>query len=240
MTLDILEVQTADKLGWFVPRDHNSATDDVEIQNMHTCIMEVESTPLMGEMNSDSLYRLFPPGIRSLTRAYVIIRKWVMSKLVATGLGIQVRQARMELVLRAIEICRLRSHQNRELDGDVILQPCVRSLVEMALVSAVTSPESRIYQRAWNNVAAARGVPADSLIALMSRPGTRSLSSTDFLTIDPMWLVERLLEIISLPNVLDSSADVPLSLVNFDKRRLVYITLSSIPCLSWLLGYYIV
>lgn len=181
--------------------------------------MEVESSSLMGELNSDSLYRLFPPGIRSLTRAYVIIRKWAISKIAATGLGIQTRQARMEIFLRAIEICRLRSQQNQEFDGDAILRPCVRSLVETALTSAVISPESRMFQRAWNNIAATRGVSAESLIAFISRPSTRTLNSTDFLAIDPAWLIERMLEIISLPNVLDSSADIPLSLVNFDKRR---------------------
>jgi len=41
--------------------------------------------------------------MRSCLRAHHVIRKWLVSKIVAARLGIQTRQHGMELLLRAID-----------------------------------------------------------------------------------------------------------------------------------------
>lgn len=175
---------------------------------------------MISEMSQDSLYRLLPPGIRSCIRAHSILRKWLISKLVAPRLGLRNRQARMELLLRAIEVTRLRNTDTK-LSGPLNEQPCVRSFVEAVITSAIVSVESRTYYRAWQNVAYSRGSSCDSLSSLLSRPVTQLSTSKDALTVDIGWLIERLLDIISTPDTVESSNQEGQSLVHLDKRRSV-------------------
>ncbi|EJD07051.1 uncharacterized protein FOMMEDRAFT_118141 [Fomitiporia mediterranea MF3/22] len=223
VTADLLEVQTSDRTGWFLPREPTSLTDEVEIQTLYTFIMEVEPTSYIGEYSGETLYRLLPPGVRSLLRAYSILRKWAVCCLATPQLGIKARQARIELFLKAVEICRMRSVDPQAMPSDLgpVKQPCVRSFVEAVLTSAIVSPESRIFGRAWQGVASARGAQIESITSMLSARKVESVASNEKLTVDPAWLLERVLEIISLSDVLDSPMDLdtPLSLVNFDKRR---------------------
>ncbi|KAH8112731.1 hypothetical protein DFH11DRAFT_473608 [Phellopilus nigrolimitatus] len=221
VTADLLEVQTADRTGWYLPREPSSLTDEVEIQSLYSYITEVEPTSLAGEFSGDSLYRLLPPGVRSLIRAYGIIRKWVICNLVMPQIGCMARQARMEVFLQAVEVCRLRSADAQAVPSvaSVVERPCVRSFVEAALTSALVSPESRLFVRAWQGVASARGAQTESLLSLLSMRTVEACESRDRLTVDPAWLLERMVEIISLTDILDSPMETPLSLVNFDKRR---------------------
>jgi len=216
-TADLLEIQNADRTGWFLSRDASSTNEDVEIQTIYSHLMEVPQSPLISEMSQDRLYRLFPPGLRSCLRAHHILRKWLVSKIVAPRIGSQARQARMELLLKAVEVCRDRS------DFDHSQHPsaerrCIRTFVEFILTSAILSPESRVYSRAWNNVANARRTGSESLVAMLARPGYRPSSGLPDLITDMGWTLERMLEIFSLPDVLASSMDGN-SLVNFHKRR---------------------
>jgi hypothetical protein len=77
---DLLEAQTTDPIGWFLPFLPSEET--VEIQNMYSYLQEIEPSPLISE-NHDSLYRLLLPSVRSCIRAYAILRKWTISQLVA-------------------------------------------------------------------------------------------------------------------------------------------------------------
>jgi len=179
--------------------------------------MEVAQSPLISELSQERLYRLFPAGVRSCLRAYLVLRKWLVSRIVAPRVRSQVRQARMELLLRAVEVCRDRS------DFDHSQHPsaerrCIRTFVEILLTSAILSPESRIYSRAWNNVANARRTGSDSLVAMLARPSYRASRSIPDLITDIGWTLERMLEILSLPDVLTSPTDGS-GLVNFQKRR---------------------
>lgn len=188
---------------------------------MSSYVLEVEPSPLISELAQDSLYRLLPPSVRSCVRAFGILRKWLVSKLVAQNIGIWARQQRMELMLQAIEVARLR---NSDSDGTDVPLPdrlCVRSFVESIITSAVLSVESRTYQRAWLGVAIARGTGCDTLAAYFARPTITSISTRGTLTADIGWLMERVLEIISLPDVLESSPSEKTVLVNFEKRRWV-------------------
>jgi hypothetical protein len=181
--------------------------------------MEVAQSPLISELSQDRLYRLFPPGLRSCLRAHHVLRKWLVSKIVAPRIGSQARQARMELLLKAVEVCRDRS------DFDHSQHPsadrrCIRTFVEFILTSAILGPESRIYSRAWNNVANARKTGSDSLVAMLARPSHQPSRSLPDLITDIGWTLERILEILSLPDVLTSPAEGS-GLVNFHKRRYV-------------------
>ena len=182
--------------------------------------MDVEQSTMVSEISQDSLYRLLPPGIRSCVRAYNILRKWLISKLVAPKLGIRQRQSRMDLCLRVLEISRLRS-LDRSPSYSPSERPCVRSFVEAVVTSAVISPESRMHYKPWQNVANIRGVQCDSLAALLSRQTVPKKAYGDPLVVDISWLLERILEIVSVPNTVSISQDNPQCIVNFDKRRLV-------------------
>ncbi|KAI9507994.1 hypothetical protein F5148DRAFT_1200141 [Russula earlei] len=230
-TADLLEIQSADRTGWFMSRDASSTNEDVEIQTMYSHLVEVAQSPLISELSQERLYRLFPPALRSCLRAHLVLRKWLISKIVAPRIGSQARQARMELLLRAVEVCRDRS------DFDHSQHPsaerrCIRTFVEFILTSAILSPESRAYTRAWNNVASARRTGSESLVAMLARSSYRSSRPIPDLITDMGWTMERMLEIFSLPDVLASPTDGN-GLVNFHKRRqLCNLILDSLPSAS--------
>jgi len=119
----LLEVQTSDHTGWFLSQDVGSFDELVEIQTIYSHIQEIEPSSLISELTQDALYRLLPPGVRSCIRAYSIIWKWLISKIVAPRVGLHSRQARMELLIQAIEVYRLR---NTEIPStsQLINQPC--------------------------------------------------------------------------------------------------------------------
>ncbi|KAJ7122281.1 hypothetical protein C8R44DRAFT_164401 [Mycena epipterygia] len=219
ITSDVLEVQTADRIGWFLP--FPPSEEMVEIQNMYSYLQEIEPSPLISELGQDSLYRLLPPGIRSCIRAYVILRKWTISQLVASRLGLRARQSRMELILRAIEVTRMRNLPNHASSPQSIVDfPCPRSFVEAVLTSAVLSVESRMHNRPWQNIAMSRGAQCDSIVSLLSQPSTQTITASRELTLDVGWFLERMLEIIAAPDVMESVVQQEgHSLINFDKRR---------------------
>ena len=197
--MDLLEVQTSDRTGWFLPREPTSSSEEVEIQSLYTYLMEVEPSSLIGEYSGDTLYRLLPPGVRSLLRAYCILRKWAVCSLAQPQLGVKTRQARMEMFLKAVEVCRMRSVDSQEKgaggtvsDANPAQRPCVRSFAEAVLTSAIVSPESRIYARTWQAVANARGAQVESLLAFLFTRPVEPPSRMDKLTVDPAWLLERL------------------------------------------------
>ncbi|KAJ8454279.1 hypothetical protein ONZ45_g19367 [Pleurotus djamor] len=197
-TVDLLEVQTADRIGWYSQRDLPASDETVEIQNMYSHLQEVHTSSMVSE-SEDSFYRLLPPGVRSCIRAYNIIRKWLVSKIVAPRLGLRARQDRIELLLQAIEVARHRSFcPPASSHLPPAERPCTRSFVEAVITSALLSIESRVHH------------PSSTVEA----PSTRRS-----LTVDIGWLLERMLEIITSPDVLDSNPIPGNLLVNYDKRR---------------------
>lgn len=211
-------MQSSDRTGWFSARDPASVEELVEIQTIYSQIQEVEPSALITEMTQEALYRLLPPGVRSCVRAYTIIRKWLVAKLVAPRIGLRARQARMELLIQVIEVARLRNTETPS-TPQLMNQPCVRSAVEAVATSALLSIESRMHHRAWQSIAIGRGSSCESLSALLHRPYVQSTSSVDSLTVDMGWLLERMLEIIATPDVIDAPSQQSQNLVNFDKRR---------------------
>ncbi|KAF8920301.1 hypothetical protein CPB85DRAFT_1211957 [Mucidula mucida] len=203
ITSDLLETQSADRTGWFsTPREG----EEVEIQTIYTHVHEVAPSSHITELGLDSLYRLLPPGVRGCIRGYSILRKWLVGQVTAKGLGLQRRQGRIEFLLRCIELCR----------GGVVGEKRVRSFVESVISSALMSVESRMFVRAWQGVAQSRGTQCDSLASLLARMAENEREGA--LTVDMGWVLERLLDVISTPDVVESTTDGQ-SLVNFDKRR---------------------
>ncbi|KAH8827785.1 rho GTPase activating protein 22 [Flagelloscypha sp. PMI_526] len=154
VTADLFEVQCADRTGWLPSRDTSSHPRSIS------------------ELGQDSLYRVLPPGIRSCIRAYNIVRKWLISRIVTPGLGLRCRQNRMELLLRTLEISRIRSLDSLTGGNSIRIgeQPCIRSFVESVVGSAIISVESRLHAKAWGNIAAIRGASPDSVILMLSQP----------------------------------------------------------------------
>ena len=191
--------------------------DEIEVQTFHSLVCEVESTTLAPGGGQDSLYNLFPASVRSCIKAFAILRKWLISKIVCPKLGTRPRQLRLERLLQALEISRIRNTDSTS-STPISEKPCVRSFVEAVLTSALLSPESRMYTRAWQNVANSRRTTADSFSALLDSSNAQK-STGDSLLVDIGWLFERMLEVIVMPNVINPPAEEGQGLVNFEKRR---------------------
>jgi hypothetical protein len=194
-----------------------TSADEIEVQTFHSLVCEVESTPLIPGSTQDSLYSLFPASVRSCIKAFAILRKWLISKIAFPKLGVRPRQSRLERLLQALEISRIRNSDSTS-STPISEKPCVRSFVEAVLTSALLSPESRMYSRAWQNVANSRRTTADSFSALLDSSNIQT-STGDSLLVDVGWLFERMLEVIVMPNVIAQSVEEGQGLVNFEKRR---------------------
>ena len=191
--------------------------DEIEVQTFHSLVCEVASSSLIPGSTQDSLYSLFPASVRSCIKAFAILRKWLISKIAFPKLGVRPRQSRLERLLQALEISRIRNSDSTS-STPISEKPCVRSFVEAVLTSALLSPESRMYSRAWQNVANSRRTTADSFSALLDSSNVQT-STGDSLLVDVGWLFERMLEVIVMPNVITQPVEEGQGLVNFEKRR---------------------
>ena len=79
--------------------------------------------------------------------------KWATAVLSQPSITIESRHRRIELFLQALGMCRLLSSKT---DGVTPRTPVIRSFVETMLSTAILSPESRMFQRAWNKIALQR------------------------------------------------------------------------------------
>jgi hypothetical protein len=202
----MLEVQTLDKLGWLTGREPPVHYEEVEIQSLLSIMQTTPPSTLLNDIEQETFYKALPPSIRSFIRSHAVISKWALAAIIEPGIGGR-RERRMNLLLSAIEICRPRPNP---------LAPCARTFVEAALTAAILSRESRLFHRAWHNVAVARNCTIDSLSGFLSNPPTTSRGKD--LRTDVGWILERMLEVGSLPDTFDSSQG-GMSLVNFTKRR---------------------
>ncbi|KAG9018257.1 rho GTPase-activating protein [Tulasnella sp. 427] len=218
---DILETQTADRTGWFSQRDGSSHDDTIVIQDLYLHLQNVEPSQLIASGSQhEHLYRLLSPSLRGVIRAHNCLRDWLIFKLANPVIPYSTRLKRMELAVKAVEICRSRS-QDRDpsSDGFDRDQPVVRSFIEATLVSAILSPECRAYARAWHEVAGSRNSSVEDMISLLSF-SQKAPTKGSSLTVDPAWVMERMLEIITLPDVIER--DESLSLINLEKRRFLH------------------
>ncbi|CAE6480833.1 unnamed protein product [Rhizoctonia solani] len=229
VALDLFETQSVDKLGWYVVSDLPPTGDDTPIQNIYTQLQEVDTSPLISEMGPEKFVRNLPSSIRSVFRAHDIVRRWALINIVTPRLGVQARQERIELFLRTIEVCRLRTADSPS--SQDIRQPSIRTFTETALGAALCSPESRLFTKAWQEVGAARGASIESLSSLLSVRRVEKIRSPRRMTADMGWLIECLLELSCLPDKsCEGSSGV--ELLNFDKRRYLFNLMSNVPNLQ--------
>ncbi|KAG8709390.1 rho GTPase-activating protein [Ceratobasidium sp. 394] len=190
IALDLLETQSADRLGWYVVNDLPATTEDLSIQNIYTQLQETDTSPLIAEIGPDKFVRNLPSSIRSVFRAHDIVRRWAIMNIVTPRIGVQARQARIELLLQTIEVCRLRTSDSPAAKD--LHQPSIRTFTETALGAALCSPESRLFMRAWQDVGAARGASVESLSSLLAMPRVETIRSSRRMTADMVYGVPLL------------------------------------------------
>lgn len=218
---DILEAQTADRTGWFLPRDQTHVYDnDVVIQDLYNHLQMVEPSPMVASSgHHDHLYKFLNPSLRTVIRSHLALRDWVLLKLADPNVQPGIRMARMALLVHALALCRSKvADPDASAEEDDIRHPTVRPFVEGVIVSAILSPESRAYAKSWNEVAGSRSTSVEDLLALLGDDRPPPTSSKP-LTLDPAWIMERMIEIITLPDVAEADGQ---TLVNLDKRRYLH------------------
>jgi hypothetical protein len=221
--MEILEMQSKDKTGWILLADPPTLSqDEMIIQNIYFHLALVEPTPLLSDFPpTQRLANLAQPSIRAMLYCFYEATKWATAVLAQPGITIESRHRRIELFLQALDMCRLLSSKT---DGVTPGSPVIRSFVETVLSTAILSPESRMFQRVWNKIALQRRLNnVDTLESFLRFPkdGELPFPSGFKLAVDFGWMIERLLEMISMPDALVNTADTLGAVINFEKRRSV-------------------
>jgi hypothetical protein len=226
---DYFEAQSSDPIGWYMGVENHG---EVEVQNFYHIPQEIYLSPAATPVSPTGLRHpetapfesVLPGTLHGLVRTYRTLLLWVVNQIVAPTLGLQKREARMEAVLQALEICRARSQRsmdNTPGGGSLAQQACIPSMVEAVFTAAILHPASRAYARAWTCVAAHRNVSCDSLASLLARSVTPQLTYPDMrLCPDLGWVFERMLEVLMMEDTIHNNGPAS-SLINLEKRRCV-------------------
>jgi hypothetical protein len=251
---EILESQSADPLGWYLPRTGSSSTeDDIVITGIHNTLYSIRRNGALGtHWNGERLINSLPMCLQSLCKLHHIIRCWVNTQISAPGIAFDVRVGRIQKFLDVVLQSRVlmtrfaqdpktvatsgrRSGSDKPpLTGSLPSLSSsstfvgIPSFVEAAISSALVSPESRAYTRAWLEVAAGQRGAVETLeevLAVRRKQEIKPMTPLDLdtpaeeLVPEIGWLIERMLE--TCCYVRDMSYESPL-LVNFDKRQYIY------------------
>ncbi|KAF9139731.1 rho GTPase-activating protein [Mortierella sp. GBA39] len=245
---EILESQSADPLGWYLPRTGSSVTeDDIVITEIHNTLYSIRRNGAFGtHWNGERLINSLPMCLQSFCKLHHTIRYWVNAQIAAPGIAFDVRVGRIRkfldvvlksrvLMARSVQDPKKAATTSRRSGSDKPSSPLspsspfvgIPSFIEAAIASALVSPESRAYTRAWLEVAAGQRSAVETLeeILVVRRGQEKPTIPLDFDTsaeeIVPEigWLIERMLE--TCCYVRDMSYESPL-LVNFDKRQYIY------------------
>ncbi|KAI9474951.1 hypothetical protein BX667DRAFT_469997 [Coemansia mojavensis] len=183
-----------------------------------------------------SLVRTLPQSIQTMLELHRTIRGWAIRQIADPSLTLAQRVARIQRFLSLIRLCRKDSHlSTSRVRGQAQTQnKYVPSFVERAIASALVGPESRLYVRAWNTVAAENNTKLDTLEAVLlqrsrSNPAADSMDiSEDSMTRADCfvpcvgWLLENMISLCyDTPDTFVSDA----RLVNLAKRHRVFIML---------------
>ncbi|KAF9984325.1 rho GTPase-activating protein [Modicella reniformis] len=236
---EVLESQSADPLGWFLPRQSTTSSDeDILITGIHNTLYTIRRNGAPGtHWNGERLMNSLPMCIQNLCRLHHIIRSWVITQIASPSISYDLRLDRMQKILEIV----LQSRRAMSQFGEDPPKPPratgagsgrgsevgVPSFVEEAIVSALVSPESRAYSRAWVELASGQKGSVDALehvLALQREreilmAGSSGLKTSQELVPAVGWLIERMLE--TCCYVRDMSYESPM-LVNFDKRQYIY------------------
>ncbi|KAG0035063.1 hypothetical protein BGZ81_001122 [Podila clonocystis] len=236
---EVLESQSADPLGWYLPKSSGPLSDeDVIITGIHNTLYSIPRNGAPGtHWNGERLINSLPMCLQNLCKLHHIIRGWVIAQIANPTLAFEQRVVRIHKMLEVI----LKSRANMRMFGQSLDSSVgsinagatsrsgshesrsVPSFVEAAVASALISPESRAYSRAWHDIAVIRKSSVETLEDVLGAQPSHVLSdgmsSSPVLVPSIGWLVERMLE--TCCYVRDMSYGSPL-LINFDKRQYVY------------------
>lgn len=234
---EIFEKQASHPTAWFTIKAGSTGTaeEDKPVTSMYTMLDILTASEGINEDTGKGvekgtpLQQKLPSAVRDALAAQSLFRGWIAIHIIETGIGLERRQERLSKLLDALWICRARMLKLRGDDVTVsdtsvpFREPTIGSFVESAIVSTLGSSESRIFLRAWQGVAAARGGKCDGLDDLMPKqidPEMRSaieLSGTP----DIGWILTCLAEAATKgPSTHTSAADV--ELIDFEKRRTMW------------------
>ncbi|KAG0266631.1 hypothetical protein BGZ95_003020 [Linnemannia exigua] len=240
---EILESQSADPVGWYLPRSGSTPPEeDIVIMGVHNTLYSIRRNGALGtHWNGERLINSLPMCLQSLCKLHHIIRGWVNAQIAAPGVAFEVRVRRIQKFLDVILQSRnLMSRFAQDPKAAVMAgrrsgsdKPAfvgIPSFVEAAISSALVSPESRAYTRAWLEVASGQRGSVETLEDVLAvrcsgheKSGSTPLGELDIpaeeLVPEIGWLIERMQE--TCCYVRDMSYESPL-LVNFDKRQYVY------------------
>ncbi|KAI8606141.1 hypothetical protein EDD21DRAFT_361790 [Dissophora ornata] len=241
LLFEVLESQSADPLGWYLPRSNATPADeDVLITNIHNTLFSIRRNGAPGtHWNGERLMSSLPLCLQNLCKLHHVIRGWVISQIASPSITYDVRLDRVQKMLDIILLSRqlmsrfgddsAKSTPSRtsEPQPQPLPRTGVPSFVEKAIVSALTSPESRAYTRVWLELSSCQRGSVETLEdVLASRrerevvPQGAAVSIADLKLVPGIgWLIERMLE--TCCYVRDMSYESP-QLINFDKRQYVY------------------
>ncbi|CAG8774184.1 14813_t:CDS:1, partial [Acaulospora morrowiae] len=223
LAFEVLETQSASVLGWYPKKQTSSTSDDeILITDIFTTLHSTERTG----NSEENVLRSLPLSIQALLRIHNAIRKWVIQEVASPSIEIELRANRINVFLDMILLSRKRMVKlevyPKEIgNNESEVKRSVPSFVESAIVSALISPESRLFTRAWSEVTISRHGSIESLKSILQNGLTKTYPTSSNPAIVPCigWLFERMLEICC--NIPDMSFESE-KLINYDKRRYVY------------------
>ncbi|KAH7098312.1 hypothetical protein BKA62DRAFT_642445 [Auriculariales sp. MPI-PUGE-AT-0066] len=220
---DCLETLATDPTAWYNLVDE--AVENGEIHSIYSMLQDLQLPDVLwnvGGPPDQRLQSILPAAMGGVLRGYNAMHKWLLFQIASPELGLQKREQRMECLLRAIEVCRARTLPRADDVGSNVhpfSYPCARSMVETLLVNVVLSSSSRVFTRAWANVAANRNVTADSLATLLTRSTMPHINDPNIkLCPDFGWALERMIEVLCIEDTV-SNPGPGTSLINLEKRR---------------------
>ncbi|KAF9582532.1 hypothetical protein BGW38_000091 [Lunasporangiospora selenospora] len=239
---EILESQSADPLGWYLPKTIVPGTDeDTVITDIYSTLYSIRRSGAPGiHFNGERLINSLPMCLQNLCRLHHVIRSWAIAQVASPLISYDIRHARIQKMLNLVLESREgmskfeQGPSTAEAKGPMGSSGLVPSFVETAVVSALVSPECRAYSRVWLEMALGRRSSLESFEELLNayRETRRPVLSTSTWIKDGLgqvsgtklvpavgWLIERMLE--TCCYVRDMTYESPL-LINFDKRQYIY------------------
>jgi hypothetical protein len=234
---EVFEIQSTDLCGFYNPFGSTPVKeDDTRLRTIFTVIGQIQRP-----RSNHPLLNTLPKSLRLLHRLHENLVAWIIAQLADTNITMHERANRIQSLVHFLRSSRQRmsyldfytTEQTVRLTeerGENRLG--VPSFIASAVATALVSPESRAFGRAWSRVF----YEDDS-----SDPGNQTYDTfADFVyrktvvpdygatrTLTPClgWIMERMLEIACyVPNMsLESTR-----LINFDKRRYIFNLISNI------------
>lgn len=231
---EILEAQNTESSGFYNFRfPYTTGDDELVVQDIYNYI-----EALYREGSEDRILSLLPRPMRELFRLHANLVNFFTVQISDPTIKREVRIGRMATLLKLLGIIRHRmsslsiacSSNEPPQHEDSSAISCIPSFLETSITAAILRPESRAFTYSWN--AASSDISKqfggsfsgsvqtlESIIPVIPLSQLKAMTKSFTLTPCVGWIIERLLEIVCyIPNM----AFVNTSLINFDKRRMIY------------------